>query len=176
MPYNQIDSVILEKTAKAPLRRSRHSDLLRTYRPERWQRKMLSILKARAKQKGWEFNLTIEDMILPEVCPVLGIELRQNSGQPSPNSPSIDRFDSRRGYVKGNVRIISHRANVLKSDATIAEMEAVLAYMRGRPQGRVYSQTAAALSWRRHAAKQTLEWHERRRAKNRKQPVVERPH
>jgi hypothetical protein len=47
------------------------------------------------------------------------------------SSPSVDKFDNDRGYVKGNVNVISNRANVLKNDATVAEMRAVLTYMEG---------------------------------------------
>lgn len=42
-------------------------------------------------------------------------------------SPSLDRLDSSKGYVKGNVRVISKRANQLKNNATVEEMRMVLA-------------------------------------------------
>ena len=87
-------------------------------------------LKGRAKAKGLEFDLTIEDIIIPDVCPVLGIPIKQDTYANRENSPSIDRFDNNRGYTKDNIRIISYRANRLKSDSTIEEMEKLIVYMK----------------------------------------------
>lgn len=100
-----------------------------------WKRKnpvayMLTSIRQRAKKKGLDFDLVHEDIIIPDTCPVLGIKLHVSDGKSSPNSPSIDRFDSTGGYTKDNVRIISHRANTIKSDATIEEIEKILKYMR----------------------------------------------
>ena len=78
-------------------------------------------------------------MPLPTHCPVLGIELRYwtpregKSGRKNPNAASIDRNDSNLGYVKGNVRVISLRANQLKSNGTLAEFEQLVTYIRGNP-------------------------------------------
>lgn len=91
--------------------------------------RILCSLKKRAKQKGFEFNLTLEDIPqIPEFCPVLGIPIIINKGEcsPSDNSPSVDRIDSTKGYIKGNIRIISNRANRIKSDATVDELRKVL--------------------------------------------------
>jgi hypothetical protein len=93
---------------------------------------MLSRCKYRAKQRGIPFDLTLEDISIPKTCPVLGIEIRQLSVDDDPkkgyhpNAPSIDRIIPELGYVKNNVRVISARANLLKSDATISELELVL--------------------------------------------------
>lgn len=81
-----------------------------------------------------EFTITLEDVVIPEMCPVLGIPLvnnKETGKRSSPNSASIDRWDNSKGYVPGNVRVISHRANSIKRDAALAEIEAVAAYMRG---------------------------------------------
>lgn len=88
--------------------------------------------KGRAKERGLEYNLTKEDVIIPSHCPVLGIEIRKNEGQrgPNDNSPTIDRIDNNRGYTKDNIKIISWRANRLKNNATIEELEKVLQYMK----------------------------------------------
>jgi hypothetical protein len=51
---------------------------------------------------------------------------------PKANWPSVDRVDNACGYVKGNIRVISARANHLKSDATVEEIRSLLAYMEGR--------------------------------------------
>jgi hypothetical protein len=85
---------------------------------------ILRAVKARAKQVGLEFNLTREDIVIPEFCPVLGIRVRFGLGWGRGGhdySASVDRFDNERGYVKGNIVVVSYRANRLKSDATIAE-------------------------------------------------------
>ena len=64
---------------------------------------------------------------IPKYCPVLGIEIKSNTtNAPLDSSPSLDRIDSSKGYIKGNVRIISNRANRIKSDATIEELRKVL--------------------------------------------------
>lgn len=89
--------------------------------------------KYRAKKKGIPFNLTLEDIVIPDNCPVLGIPLdRAGIGEKGarPDSPSIDRISPELGYTKGNVRIISHRANTLKANATLEEMELVLSDLR----------------------------------------------
>lgn len=50
-------------------------------------------------------------------------------GDSRDSAPSIDRIIGEFGYVKGNVSVISHRANKLKSDATLEEMRLILAHM-----------------------------------------------
>ena len=95
----------------------------------RTEGKFLSTIKCRAKKRGIPFDLTLEDIVFPDVCPVLGIPLSRNYDGGSGyhvNSPSLDRIDPRLGYLKGNVRIISFRANLLKSDAEVWELERVL--------------------------------------------------
>ena len=89
-------------------------------------------VKKRATQKGIEFNLGIEDIPeIPKTCPVLGIGIKSNKmSAPLDSSPSLDRINPNLGYVKGNVRIISNRANRIKSDATADEVELVLKDLR----------------------------------------------
>ena len=98
----------------------------------RWSKPIVYLLagaRARAKRKGLEFNLSVEDIQVPEVCPVLGLRLVFNRGYPKPNSPTIDRVDNTRGYVKDNIRVISHRANGIKSNATLGELLSVYEYV-----------------------------------------------
>jgi len=79
-----------------------------------------------------QFNLTIEDVVeVPTHCPVLGLELvypGHGKGRTS-CSASLDRLDNTKGYVPGNVAIISWRANKLKGDATFAELQALVRFM-----------------------------------------------
>ena len=65
---------------------------------------------------------------MPEFCPVLGIALQPNDkAGPIDSSPSLDRIAPSLGYVPGNVRVISFRANRLRADATAAELRLVAA-------------------------------------------------
>lgn len=85
--------------------------------------KMLSSAKLRAKTYGRECTLRLEDIVIPKTCPLLGIPIVTGSRQVKNNSPTIDRKDSTKGYVPGNVWVISWRANRIKSDATLAEIK-----------------------------------------------------
>lgn len=82
--------------------------------------------RRRAEDRGIPFDLDLSDMIIPSVCPVLGIVIVCSGGRPRPDSPSVDRMIPSLGYVRGNVRIISNRANTLKSDSTVEEMTMIL--------------------------------------------------
>ena len=95
---------------------------------------ILDTKRRTCKAFGVEFSLDESDVSpLPTVCPVLGITLNYavTSGKPEDNSPSIDRLDNSKGYVHGNVRVISNRANRFKSNATVEELTKVLSYMKG---------------------------------------------
>ena len=91
-------------------------------------RRILTRVKSRAKSFKIPFNLELSDIIIPDICPVLGIEIKQipRCGKNPIHSPSLDRIDPIKGYTKGNVRVISNRANLLKSNATIKELEMIL--------------------------------------------------
>lgn len=92
---------------------------------------LLKKAKHRAKQKGLEFNIDITDIFIPEICPALGIPIHKNSDDTryNDNSPSLDRIDVKRGYVKGNVKVISFRANTLKNNANTEELKKIIKYM-----------------------------------------------
>lgn len=86
--------------------------------------------KSRATKAGVPFNLTPEDITIPHRCPVLGIPLIVGGDKPTDNSPSLDRVMPNMGYVRGNVLVISNRANRIKNNATITELEKVAAFFR----------------------------------------------
>lgn len=94
------------------------------------KRGILAEARKRAKAKDIEYNLEEKDIILPKKCPVLGIELKFNEGQCCDNSYSLDRLDPNKGYVKGNVVIMSNRANRIKSNANIKEIKMLLNWMK----------------------------------------------
>jgi hypothetical protein len=83
---------------------------------------MLNNSKQRAKSSGLEHDLTLNDIVIPDFCPVLGIKLETGDRKNHYNAPSIDRIDNTKGYTKDNIMIISVKANILKKDATIDEL------------------------------------------------------
>jgi hypothetical protein len=95
---------------------------------------LVTASKQRAIQKGLEHNITVEDIkeIYPKdgCCPVFGFKLEFGSAGFRDCSPSIDRIDPSKGYVKENIQILSWRANRLKVDATIEELEMLLSYLK----------------------------------------------
>ena|SRR5215469_4183543 len=118
---------------KAALKRGaekqRKSGYRAAYRENRAEYFMHARAKHRAKQKGLPFTIKISDISIPEFCPVLGIPLKRGKKN-SNSSPSLDRNIPFLGYTPENMTVISYRANVLKRDATVEEMERVLDYMK----------------------------------------------
>ena len=89
--------------------------------------------RKRAKRKNIEFAIDIENpgIEIPATCPVLGIPLFAKTDGRSgggPNSPSIDRIDNSKGYVPGNIIVVSNRANSLKNDASLDELKRVVKF------------------------------------------------
>ena len=87
-------------------------------------------IKSRCKRMGREFSIYIKDIIIPEKCPVFGFELKREDRETWMCAPSVDRIDSSKGYIKGNVTVVSRRANIIKRDATIEELEQLFNYYK----------------------------------------------
>jgi hypothetical protein len=77
--------------------------------------------KSRAAKKGIEFSISIEDIIVPEVCPVFKVPFDKSTRK---YSYSLDRKDPTKGYTKDNVWVISQLANAMKWDSTPEELHA----------------------------------------------------
>jgi hypothetical protein len=95
----------------------------RMYKEKNPSKVLFNSAKRRAKDKNFEFNIEETDINIPTVCPILDVPIikvyteGKKSG-PTPNSASVDRIDNSKGYVKGNVQVISHLANTMKASAT----------------------------------------------------------
>lgn len=88
--------------------------------------------RARAKKFGVPFDIEPDDVVIPEFCPAIGIPIEVTvKGRRGfhPSSPSIDRIVPEKGYVKGNICVISNRANWIKRDATAAELRGIATYI-----------------------------------------------
>lgn len=89
---------------------------------------MLKLVRHRALEREIPFDLVPEDIFIPEYCPILGIRLTSPGDGLTDASPTIDRLIAEKGYVKGNISVISSRANRIKSDASLAELERLCAW------------------------------------------------
>ena len=95
----------------------------------RAQRSKFNRKKANALKVGYTWSITFGELEWPTKCPILGIELDYFAETRQENSPSFDRVDSSKGYDKGNVIVLSWRANRIKNDGTPAEHRAIADYI-----------------------------------------------
>jgi hypothetical protein len=88
--------------------------------------KMHQRAKQRAKAKGLEFNINVLDIVIPQLCPILGTPMVVHKGKSGAyrDSASLDRKDSSRGYTRDNIWVISQMANAMKGAADQAELKA----------------------------------------------------
>jgi|SRR6185503_19320351 len=93
------------------------------------ERMLLTKARARAKQDKVACTIVLGDIIIPKTCPVLGIKLYKGSRKRHDGSPTLDRVILDQGYIPGNVAVISHRANRIKSDASLQELEALIRWL-----------------------------------------------
>ncbi len=90
------------------------------------ERNLLAKARQRATASGLDFNIEESDIVIPDICPVLKEPLVSNTRY----APSLDRIDPSRGYVKGNVQVISRRANTMKNDATEKDLRLFAEWVR----------------------------------------------
>ncbi|MGX7953085.1 hypothetical protein ACWPM1_11040 [Tsuneonella sp. HG249] len=96
-------------------------------------RELWARAKYRAKLLGVPFDLAQGSVIIPTHCPALGIPLvigQKRSG----HSPSLDRIEPTKGYVQGNVRVISDKANKLKGTRNAEQLRSYANVARGHLQ------------------------------------------
>ena len=130
--------IYARKWRKANPEKVRQNSLGRKPEPEKRRKQYLRYIagnlfravRMRAKREGLPFNLEKSDIIIPTHCPVLGIELKCGKEKAANSSPSVDKVLPELGYTKGNVHVISLRANRLKSDATPEELLKISEYVR----------------------------------------------
>lgn len=82
--------------------------------------------RQRANKTGMEFDIEFNDLVWSEICPVYGIPLDSRDRD---HTPSMDRVDNAKGYIKGNVRIISVKANTKKNSSSLEELKLIVKYM-----------------------------------------------
>lgn len=97
-----------------------------------WAKYKASSLRASAKKRGHEISIDFNDIlsIVTPKCPVLGIDLDYslggNKNKTRPESPSVDRIDNSKGYIKGNIVIVSSLVNRVKSSLSLQDLPVVI--------------------------------------------------
>ena len=87
----------------------------RNYTRKNYEARTLASIKSKCKRYNIPFNLTIEDIVIPEVCPKTGIKLVVHTERGKYiDTPSVDRIIPALGYVKGNIQIVCYWYNIAK--------------------------------------------------------------
>jgi len=94
--------------------------------------KMYHNAQHRAKKKGIPFTISMDDIVIPEVCPLLEIPLVSTHDKRDPRNPSLDQIRPGKGYTPDNIQVISSRANWLKGDATLTELKTLVENLENR--------------------------------------------
>jgi hypothetical protein len=100
---------------------------------------MIRNVKYSAKRRNLDFDLSYEDITLPKYCPLLNIELNYNNQKNHKilnlgidyqdlsfndiSRATVDRMDNTKGYIKGNIIILSRLANAMKNEANFEQLE-----------------------------------------------------
>lgn len=87
---------------------------------------LLWAAKKRAEDRNLPFNLEEKDIVIPTICPYLGIPLTSTTkrGESRDFVATLDRVDNTKGYTKDNIEVISWKANTMKNNATTEELVA----------------------------------------------------
>ncbi|HRP26364.1 hypothetical protein [Thauera sp.] len=90
-----------------------------------WTRFKATLMEClrRSRERGHEFDIDLDyvaDLVSQNGgrCALSGLlfDLKREGGKRNPFRPSIDRIDSSRGYVRGNVRVVLAAVNNALSD------------------------------------------------------------
>jgi len=92
-------------------------------------RMLLSHARHNAKRKGYEYSLSTVDIVLGNHCPCCGVKFELAGNNHARSAPSLDRFDSSKGYIPGNINVICWACNNMKGAATSAQLRMIADWM-----------------------------------------------
>ena len=92
--------------------------------------RMFCHAKENARKQGVPFSIELSDIVFPEFCPIFNTPLNRNNTKTGNDSPSLDKLIPKLGYVKGNINVISYKANRIKSDASLEELTQLLDWLQ----------------------------------------------
>lgn len=120
MPYKNSEERLLYVKNHYLKNREKYLEFSRIrFRESSQEKKLLISAKQRASKFSIPFNITIDDIVIPDLCPILKQPLIPKTRY----APSLDRLIPEKGYVKGNVWVISNKANSMKNDANKEDLE-----------------------------------------------------
>lgn len=103
--------------------KDKNKPIMEQQRRDNYARYIFMSLRTRARRLNIEFNLEESDVVIPDVCPILGVPLTQLVGHGRQDyNPSVDRIIPQKGYTKGNIEIMSDKANRMKNNASPEEL------------------------------------------------------
>lgn len=97
------------------------------WRNRTFEQTMLASSKHRAKEKGIPHTITLDDIVIPKVCPVLRVPIVLERNHPY--RPSLDQVNPNKGYTPDNIEVMSWRANTLKNNMTYLEAAALAEWL-----------------------------------------------
>lgn len=106
--------------------RAKNAQSAMKWKKENYIKTRIWALKHRALKDNVPFDLTENDFEVPTNCPVFGFVM---DGKTRDTQWSFDRLIPELGYVKGNVRVISMKANRLKNNATVEDLRKIVEYL-----------------------------------------------
>lgn len=116
--------------------REHYAELQRNWRANNPRENLVNLARARAKRGNYPCTVTVEDIEWATHCTILGIELDYNTTAPGERKhakrdafATLDKKIPTLGYIPGNVFVISAKANRLKQDATVEQLQALINYM-----------------------------------------------
>jgi hypothetical protein len=101
----------------------------RQHREQNLPKYLWKAARKRAQQKCLPFTITVDDIIIPEACPILEIPIAASLIKISDSSPTLDRIDNDLGYVPGNIQVISYLANSMKRNASIKQLKSFASWI-----------------------------------------------
>lgn len=96
------------------------------------ERKVIVAIKASAKNKGIDFDVSeewVKSRLQRGICEVTGLPIRTKAGSKSGvrdfYSPSVDRIDNNLGYIESNIRLVAWGLNLSKNKYSDREVNAL---------------------------------------------------
>lgn len=134
--YRKNNKEKLKEYESNPVRRAKNAQHLKQKRKEDPCRFIFYSAKKRAKESNLPFEITKEDIqnIYPidDKCPILGIDLYVSDNNSTDHSPTLDKVIPEKGYIKNNIVVVSYRANRIKNDASLEEIEKLYNFLKNR--------------------------------------------